>query len=245
MITHYARLSLRTLSPTGVRQVYADGLGFPILGEAEDSVSIGITPFTTFRFDRSEFAVSPAHLAFEVRHSTFQASADCIVDAGLPLCGDLETDHTRQRYFKDGDGNLLEIYSHDYIDESALPADNPMGVLYLREVGFVVDAFDACWDNLSSLGMMNTKGGRNGRFSILASGTAHAVVNHSQRRWIPIAMTALKPDMQVTLGASEATDEQLTLPAVEGEGFHIRIEHAVDFDANLPEALGVPRVDGD
>ncbi len=138
--------------------------------ENEDSISLTITPFTQFHFARTESPLAPAHLAFEVRHSSFQASAHLIASAGC-CCVATSTDHTHRRYFKDGDGNLLEIYSHDYIDDSALPADNPLGVLYLREVGFVIDAFDACWDACSVLGMINTRGGRTGRFSILASGT--------------------------------------------------------------------------
>ncbi|GEM_PF-3409103 len=219
-------------------------MGFPLLEETADRVAFRITPSKTFRFDRTEETVSPAHLAFEVRHSTFESSSRLIEEAGLAVSEVRETTHTFQRYFKDADGNLLEIYSHDYIDETALPQDNPLGVLYLREVGFVVDDFVDCWEDFRNLGLIETgRGTREGPFCILASGTAHAVLNHRSRRWIPIDMTALKPDLQVTLGASLATDSELTLPALTGEGYDIRIEHTPDFDPSLPERLGVPRVD--
>lgn len=85
MITHYAHLTLRTLSPIGVRQVYGEAMGFPLLEETADRVAFRITPSKTFRFDRTEETVSPAHLAFEVRHSTFESSSRLIEGAGLAV----------------------------------------------------------------------------------------------------------------------------------------------------------------
>jgi hypothetical protein len=125
-----------------------------------------------------------------------------------------------------------------------LPIENKLGVLYLRE-GIVVDDFSVCWDDLIASGMVNAKGGRNGPFSILASGTAHAVLNHSARRWNPIAMTALKPDLTITFGASEQHDSTTTFPTLESEGYRIAVRHTTDFPADAPERLGVPRTDVD
>ena len=146
MITHYAEIHLQTLSPIGIRQVYQDGLGFPVLSETDNDIRVAITPHTTFHFTRSEKPVSPAHLAFEVRHATWTESNALLEQAHVALCGYIATDNTYQRYFKDGDGNLLEIYSHDYVNAKVLSYDNPLGVLYLREVGFVAEDVAGFWD---------------------------------------------------------------------------------------------------
>ncbi len=56
-------------------------------------------------------------------------------------------------------------------------------------------------------------------------------------------MTAWKPDLHVTFGATDAVDEQLSLPSIEEEGYDVLIRHTPEFDPQLPERLGVPHVD--
>jgi hypothetical protein len=41
-------------------------------------------------------------------------------------------------YFKDSDGNILEIISHEYVQEKVLQKNGPLQVMYVREVGFPV-----------------------------------------------------------------------------------------------------------
>ena len=163
MISHFAELHLSTLSPAGVRQVYHECLGFDVLTETEEEIRIQITPHTVFHFTRSSEPIRPAHLAFEVRHSKWQATRDLIEHAHVPLDGDIETEETHQRYFEDGDGNLLEVYSHSYVNEGVIEPQNPMGVLYLREVGFVVSDLAGFYDWLEDVFQtVHTKGVRDG-----------------------------------------------------------------------------------
>ena len=255
MLTHFAEIHLQTLSPLGVHQVYHDCLGFEILSESEDDIRIAITPHSTFPFTRSNAPIRPAHLAFEVRHSTFADTRDLIERAHVPLDGDIETDSTHQRYFKDGDGNLLEVYSHDYVNEDVIQPTNPMGVLYLREVGFVVEDLTGFYDWLKEVfGVVHTKGDREGDFSIVAVGTAHFVLNHESRRWIPINSTALKPQMRVTLGTSSSEDftaldkQPHFVESPDGslflqrESYLIHIRHTPDFDSDIPARLNLPHI---
>lgn len=255
MPTHFAEIHLQTLSPIGVRQVYHECLGFDLLSETEDEVAIAITPHTVFRFTRSHEPVKPAHLAFEVRHSTFNETRDLIDHAHVPIDGDIKTESTHQRYFKDGDGNLLEVYSHDYVAEDVIEPTNPMGVLYLREVGFVLEDLTGFHDWVSDLfGVVDTRGDREDDFCIVAAGTAHFVLNHVSRRWIPINSTALKPQMRVTLGTPdndeldrlrERTD---TFSSPDGtlylqrEDYLIQVCHTPEFRADLPGRLNLPHV---
>ncbi|BFH15981.1 hypothetical protein J6TS7_63460 [Paenibacillus dendritiformis] len=46
---------------------------------------------------------------------------------------------SRSCYFRDGDGNILEIISHDYIEEGIIKPVGKLQILYLREIGFPVD----------------------------------------------------------------------------------------------------------
>ena len=256
MITHFAEIHLQTLSPIGVRQVYHDALAFPILSESEDDIRIAITPHTALHFTRSSVPIKPAHLAFEVRHSTYADTADLLEYTHVALCGDVETETTHQRYFKDGDGNILEAYSHDYVNESVIVPENALGVMYLREAGLVVDDLAGCWDWLAeTFGTTNTRGDRNGKFSIVAAGTAHFVLNHVTRRWVPIDATALKPQMRITLGTPslndiaeirkhpdciQSTDGSLFL---QREEYLFQIQHTPDFNSAIPQRLKLPHVD--
>ena len=64
MITHFAELELQTVSISGVKQVYEDGLGFPICNETEQSVAFSITPFMKLIFVEKFAPISPAHFGF-------------------------------------------------------------------------------------------------------------------------------------------------------------------------------------
>ena len=101
---------------------------------------------------------------------------------------------------------------------------------------------------------VNTRGERDGKFSIVAVGTSHFVLNHVSRRWIPIDSTALKPQMRVTLGTPtlgdiadlrrrpdcvQSRDGSLFL---QREDYLIHVRHTPDFAADIPGRLGLPHV---
>ena len=166
---------------------------------------IGITPHTTFHFKRAPEPVRPR--ISRSRSGTFAETVNHLDRAHIPLNRDIETEATNQQFFKDGDGNLLEVYAHDYVRKDVLGRGNPLGVMYRREVGFVVDNTGGFHDWLGELfGTVLTKGHRDSDFCITAVGTAHFVLNHATKRWIPINSTALKPQMRFTLGTPDVDD---------------------------------------
>lgn len=208
MITHFAQLQLPTVSIQGVKQFYQDQLHFPVISESENEISFQPTEFFTLTFRETEFALHPAHFAFEVPCSEFDDLVSELRSSSVTLLkwpdGRI-IDHFGTGgnvYFRDGDGNLLEMIAHPYVKEGILPTQGDLKILYLREIGFPVDdvaefrellvhLFDFKLDKVSE------------NFSFAIGGTAHAVISSTKRKWIPIAMTALQPAaMVVTFGVS-------------------------------------------
>ena len=44
-------------------------------------------------------------------------------------------------YFKDGDGNLLEIIAHSYVKEDVLVPHSPLNILYVRKLVFLLKVY--------------------------------------------------------------------------------------------------------
>lgn len=208
MITHFAELRLQTVSLQGVRQVYGDRLGFPLAAESPSSLSFRLTPHALITFEESDEPIAPAHFALEVAYSTFHQAVDFLKQAGLLILRwddghEVDEDGAQiNLYFRDGDGHILEIIAHRSIDETAIPTDHPLRPLYLREVGFPVESVPAFRHWLKgSLGMRTRQ--ESDTFNFVVSGTAHAVVVAKSRPWLPIAMKALPPRMQVVFGTPD------------------------------------------
>ncbi|KRF34602.1 hypothetical protein [Paenibacillus sp. Soil787] len=106
-------------------------------------------------------------------------------------------------YFRDGDGNLLEIITHNYVKEGILPSNGPLKILYLREIGFPVDSVIHFRELLVRvLKLRLDKVSDNFTFAI--GGTAHAVIPSKTRKWIPISMFALPPTINVSFGVTNS-----------------------------------------
>jgi catechol 2,3-dioxygenase-like lactoylglutathione lyase family enzyme len=272
MITHYAQVQLATVSIEGATQVYGDRLGFPVVEETDSSVTFRAAPFALLTFVERYERIAPAHLAFQVPYSTFPASADLIRRSGVltarpPRGGEvIEEDEgafrRRRLYFRDGDGNLLEIIARSDVAEDVLPAQPPLHVLFLREVGFPVERVSAfCGWLESRLGMVPL-GAIDEAITFVAGGTALAVVAVKSRPWIPIAMRALPPPLEVVLGTPDRGfldrlrggehGEHLgtTVPGaavrLEREGYGFCVRHEPRFPLDLPSRLGLrpPRRSG-
>ncbi|REJ20044.1 MAG: glyoxalase/bleomycin resistance/dioxygenase family protein [Paenibacillaceae bacterium] len=211
MITHFADLALHTVSLEGVRQFYNGLLGIPVVFESDKEIRFQVTPFTTLTFTEAYEPVAPVHFAFEVPWSAFSDVIAYLKEAaGIPLLRwpdgrefvDLDGSGPEiNAYFRDGDGHLLEVIAHRYVREDVLPQGGPLKVLYLREVGFPVEDVSEFRGWLSGrFGMKLAKVFDDFTFAI--GGTAHAVIASKQRRWIPIRMYALPPNMTVTFGVS-------------------------------------------
>lgn len=218
MITHFADFRLQTVSLEGVRQFYNELLGLPVAFESAKEIRFRLTDFTTLTFKEAYEPVAPAHFAFEVPWSAFSGVVDYMKkEAGIPLLrwpdGHVidefdESGPGINVYFRDGDGNLLELIAHRYVREDVLPPCGPLKVMYLREVGFPVEDVPGFREWMSrKFGMKLAKVYDDFTFAI--GGTAHAIIASKNRRWIPIGMLSLPPRMSVTFGVSgrEALDQ--------------------------------------
>lgn len=86
-------------------------------------------------------------------------------------------------YFKDGDGNLLEIIAHSYVKEDVLVPQSPLNILYVREIGLPVKSVPVFTEWLkSNLNMKTMKDGD--IFNFVIGGTAYIVATWWQRPWI-------------------------------------------------------------
>ncbi|MBP1964055.1 VOC family protein [Paenibacillus aceris] len=205
MITHFAQLELHTVSIQGVKQFYHDQLKFPVGFESADEIHLHPTEHFALIFREVTKALNPVHIAFEVPFTAFDHAVNVVQQAGVTLLKwpdgrTVDKSETgRNVYFRDGDGNLLELIAHVYVHEGVLRPCGDLNILYLREVGFPVDDVTAFRELLVELfDFKLDKVADNFTFAI--GGTAHAVVVSKMRKWIPIAMTALPPAMNVTLG---------------------------------------------
>lgn len=223
MITHFAGLQLHTVSKLAVKQFYYDQLQFPVVFESETAITFQPTPDFALTFTEAFEPIAPAHIAFEVPYSEFEASAAFVRSAGIsPLkwpagheIDDFETG--RNIYFRDGDGNLLEIITHSYVKEGVRAPCGPLKVMYLREIGFPVDDVIGFREWLKDTLQLKTVKEQD-NFNFVIGGTAHTIVTSTQRRWIPIAMIALPPRMTVSLGVSDSRFIQQVRTSLEEQG---------------------------
>ncbi|CAG7643543.1 hypothetical protein PAESOLCIP111_04495 [Paenibacillus solanacearum] len=259
VITHFADLELLTVSIEGVKQCYLDQLGFPVVDQSEDFIRFRPAPHVTLTFRESHEPVSPAHFAFEVPYSQFDAVVRAVRSRKLLLArwpdgSDVNAfDGGKNIYFRDGDGHLLEWICHSYIREDVIAPHGASKVLYMREVGFPIGDVNGFREWLKSALGMKTKE-ESDTFNFVVGGTAHAIAASTGRRWIPIGMHALPPNMTVTFGVSEASfieRVRASLQAHEvvaesdGElhlmkyGYRFRLR-CTSFDPGIPARLPLP-----
>ena len=132
MITHFAELRLPTVSISGTKQVYHQRLGLPVADDLSDQISFSLTAFARLSFFLSDKPLAPVHFAIQVPYSRFYESADLVRRSGLLIAAwpdGREIDETpirRNLYFRDGDGNLVELIAHSYVPEDVIPAHGPL-----------------------------------------------------------------------------------------------------------------------
>lgn len=240
--------------------MYQQKLGFPVIHESDNEIRFQPTPHFTLSFVEVSEPLSPAHFAFEVPYSTFNESAAFIRDSGIPLLqwpdgrevDEFETG--KNIYFRDGDGNLLELISHSYLTESVLAPSGASKVIYLREVGFPTDDVVKLREWFKHVLQMKTRN-ESDTFNFVIGGTAHAIVTSTSRRWIPIAMRALPPILTASFGVTDARfiqevrshvkDQDVLFESAEElywkqYGYGIRLIVTADFDAQIPALLRLP-----
>ncbi|CAM4273048.1 glyoxalase [Bacillus manliponensis] len=209
MITHFKDIELQTLSIEGTKQIYADILQFPITKRTDTYIQFQVTSFTTISFTEVLESIIPNHFAFQVPTSSFEEVANWLMKSGVHILKDTEGETiiyhspvSKAVYFKDNDGNILEIITRDYVNENVLPKCGPLQVMYVRELGFPVTHVPTFREWLKDKFYMKTIQDAE-TFNFVIGGTAHAVVVKEGRPWIPIGMRALSPNMKVTFGTPD------------------------------------------
>ncbi|HEK9099599.1 glyoxalase/bleomycin resistance/dioxygenase family protein [Bacillus pfraonensis] len=261
MITHFSELKLQTVSIQGVEQVYAKCLGIPVLLKTDKQISFQLTPHVTLFFEEVYEPISPAHVAFQVPFSKFYETAKWVQESGLLIIKwedghEIDEEDGRLNlYFRDGDGNLLEIIAHNYIIEEVLIPCTPLNILYVREVGCPVESVPIFREWLkSNLSMKTFEDGE--IFNFVVGGTAHVVASWKGRPWIPIAMKALPPKMHISFGTSSFNFIQMVQKHLRQndvifhfhnneisfvqEGYSFSIQHTPRFKADIPKKLNLP-----
>ncbi|WP_088105522.1 VOC family protein [Halalkalibacter urbisdiaboli] len=262
MITHFSGITIPTVSIQHVRQVYAELLRFPIMDEFQQEITFQITECCTLTFVEKNQPITPVHFAIQVSFSTFYETVRFIEDSGL-LVLNWPDGHTVDKqkgrvnlYFRDGDGNLLEIIAHDYINEQVVLPYGPLNALYIREIGFPVSNVSNFRDWLHTVLEMKTSGPAQDTFNFVISGTAHAVVSWEGRPWIPIAMKALPSTIHVSLATNNPTfinkvkrklrhredlysDDVLSF---EKSGYSFSLKYAPVYSVEKLKALNLPGV---
>jgi len=207
MITHFAGLTLNTVSIQGVKQFYHHQLGFPIQSSSKHTITFLPTPDLTLMFEEVLEPLSPSHFAFEVPYSQFDVLVDQLQARGITLLTWPDGEAVKafetgvNVYFRDGDGNLLEFIAHHYVKEEAIVPSGDWQILYMREIGMPVDDVPELTKWMRETLQMSVRD-ESDWFNFVIGGTAHAVVVSTQRRWIPIQMVALPPQMTVSWGVS-------------------------------------------
>ncbi|MGH1328210.1 VOC family protein [Bacillus pretiosus] len=261
MITHISDIKLQTVSIEGVKQVYKDILSFPIKKETASFVQFEVTPYTTISFQEVYELIAPAHFAFEIPYSKFHETAKWLKQSGL-LIAKWKDGHTIDEessrfnlYFRDGDGNLLEIIAHSYVKEDVLVPHSPLNVLYVREIGLPVKSVPVFTKWLKS--NLNMKTMEDGDiFNFVIGGIAYIVATWWQRPWIPIAMKALPPEVHVSFGTpNPAFLQQIQINFKRNsvpfqckhnevsfieQGYAFSIVHTPHFPSDIPSKLNLP-----
>jgi len=208
MITHFSNVELNTVSVKGVKQFYSGQLRFPIVEETSQRITFQPVDHCTITFNLAYEPISPVHIAFEVPNSKFLEAVSNLKASSVQLLKwddgrEIDNFETGENvYFRDGDGNLLEIISHFYIKEDVIEPKGSLSLIYLREVGFPVpDVIQFREWLVETLNVKLDKILDN--FSFAIGGTAHCVITSINRKWIPISMVALPPKIKVTFGVTD------------------------------------------
>lgn len=259
MITHFSNLELNTVSIQGVKQFYHGQLKFSVIEESKHRISFKPTDHFTLTFNLVFEPISPVHIAFEVPFSRFQKVVTSLNEMNIPLLkwddGRVmnELEDGKNVYFRDGDGNLLEIITHDYIKEEVIAPQGILNIFYIREIGFPVQNVTSFREWLvENIDLKTDKVSEHFAFAI--SGTAHCVITSFERKWIPISMLALPPKMKVTLGVTdiafiesvqEKLNEEEFISNLNGE-LHFKKQNyyfilkVTDFNEDIPRRMNLP-----
>lgn len=200
--------------PAALRPFYTDTLALPLLDAEPEgfSVRVGATRLT--------FVAAPGppaihHFAFNIPRDAL-AAAKAWLTAHTPLLtqdGEDEFDsvswRSRQLYFRDAAGNILELIARQALPAAGAVPFGPAQFLSVSEVGLPVDAVPATVAALGrDLALLPYLGGGD-TFAPVGDEEGLLIVVQAGRHWFPTTDAATVVPLAVTLAGDRARDYAL------------------------------------
>ncbi len=138
-----AEARLASANPGALRQLYAEGLCLEQRDAPAGTLALGVGP-SALVFEPG--APSPQHVAFRIPSGAY-ADAMAWLGARVDLLANTDGTHAfafpdwnaDAMYFRDPDGNVLELIAHHDFDDPYDPPFRPGHLLAIGEVGVPVD----------------------------------------------------------------------------------------------------------
>ena len=205
---------LPTLSLQGVQQFYQTHLGFPVAKQSDTRISFQISQNFVLCFEKS-ISAHPQHFAFRVPPAHFRSAVAWLRSRTATLLQedgdaegisyfDLERTRPRQFYFRDCDGNILEIYAEDAPGAAIHP---DLQITGLREIGLPHSGQAHVREVYARrLGWTVTPNANPG-FNFVRSEHCVFVVVEEGRNWWPLDLPARKVPLRIELQGATALQE--------------------------------------
>jgi catechol-2,3-dioxygenase len=212
---NFLEVRLATDRLAGIRDFYVNTLGFPLLDETRDSLTVGAGE-TRLVFERGNAALY--HVAFNIPENQF-ADAKRWVMEHVPLLRIQEKDeihwsawNAHALYFFDPAGNIMEFIARHNLPNAASEPFNSRSIRQVSEIGLAVTNVRQAAETLQSelrVGVFDAGDGET--FTALGDDYGLFIIVRQGRAWFPTSdqLADLYP-MGVTLRG--AIDKRLTLP---------------------------------
>ncbi|MBA3825475.1 MAG: hypothetical protein H0X24_16450 [Ktedonobacterales bacterium] len=191
------------------RDYYHRQLGLPIVSETDDLCRLQIGA-STLTWLASDVPLAGAyHFAFTIPENQLAAGVDWVQQRSAILAKDGQTRfHFAQwnadaTYFRDADGNILEIIARHNLANATTAAFGPASLLNLSEVGLPSGDVLGLADRLTStLGIPDWLG-RDAQFTTMGDEAGLLILVPMGRSWLPTTQPALP--LPLTLHALTGT----------------------------------------
>ena len=184
-------IELDTLDLPAQQTFYTQTLGLPLQHSTEDSFTVQAgTTALTFRTSKQEHP--HYHFAFTIPFNKWKQAKTWLTARTTLLQGDgedeFESDRVRTHsyYFPDPAGNILELIARDDLPPKAGENFGPQDLLYISEIGLVVDDVPAIVQHLkTTLGIEIYRDSSFEDFAQLGDINGVLVLSQCGRLWFP------------------------------------------------------------
>jgi catechol 2,3-dioxygenase-like lactoylglutathione lyase family enzyme len=182
-------ITLGSLRPRAQRALYAGRLGLEATGDDPVRVRIGTT---TVAFAQGEW--SPQHFAVRIPSQAYtdavawlRSRVDLLADAGGGTAFAFPDWNADAVYFRDADGNVVELIAHHDLPEPYTPPFGPGRMLGVCEMGMPVDDVGAYLDRLEAATGARRWSGDGSSFAAAGDKRGSLIVVPRGRAWYPTA----------------------------------------------------------